>query len=48
MKTVIVTGGSRGIGATIVKELAKAKYNVVLNYNNSEQAAKQIKKENNL
>ena len=45
MKTVIVTGGSRGIGAAIVKELAKDKYNVVLNYNNSEEAAKQIKKE---
>ena len=45
MKTVIVTGGSRGIGAAIVKELAKENYNVVLNYNNSESAAKQIKKE---
>ena len=45
MKTVIVTGSSRGIGAAIVKELAKEKYNVVLNYNNSEEAAKQIKKE---
>ena len=45
MKTVIVTGGSRGIGAAIVKELAKAKYNVVLNYNNSEEAAKHIQKE---
>jgi len=45
MKTVIVTGGSRGIGAAIVKELANAKYNVVLNYNNSEEAAKQIQKE---
>ena len=45
MKTVIVTGGSRGIGATIVKELAKAKYNVVLNYNNSEKEAKQIQEE---
>jgi len=45
MKTIIVTGGSRGIGATIVKELAKEKYNVVLNYNNSEEAAKQIQKE---
>ena len=41
MKTVIVTGGSRGIGAAIIKELAKD-YNVVLNYNNSEEAAKQI------
>lgn len=45
MKTVIVTGGSRGIGAAIVKELAKENYNVVLNYNNSEEAAKKIKKE---
>ena len=45
MKTVIVTGGSRGIGAAIVKELAKSNYNIVLNYNNSEEAAKQIQKE---
>ena len=45
MKTVIVTGGSRGIGAAIVKELSKNNYNVVLNYNNSEEAAKQIQKE---
>lgn len=45
MKTVIVTGGSRGIGAAIVKELAKEKYNVVLNYNNSEESAQKIKKE---
>ena len=45
MKTVIVTGGSRGIGAAIVKELAKNNYNVVLNYNNSEETAKQIQKE---
>lgn len=45
MKTVIVTGGSRGIGAAIVKELAKKNYNVILNYNNSEETAKQIQKE---
>lgn len=44
MKTVIVTGGSRGIGSAIVKELAK-EYNVVLNYNNSEQLAQQIQEE---
>lgn len=45
MKTVIVTGGSNGIGAAIVKELALKKYNVVLNYNKSEEAAKKIKEE---
>ena len=45
MKTVIVTGGSRGIGASIVKELAKCGYNVVLNYNKSEEAAMNIQKE---
>lgn len=44
MKTVIVTGGSRGIGSAIIKELAK-EYNVILNYNNSEQLAQQIQEE---
>ena len=45
MKTVIVTGGSRGIGAAIVKELASCGYNVVLNYNKSETAAEKIQEE---
>ena len=45
MKTVIVTGGSRGIGAAIVKELAKSGYNVVLDYNKSVDAAKKIQDE---
>ena len=45
MKTVIVTGGSRGIGAAIVKELANCGYNVVLDYNKSESVAKKIKEE---
>ena len=43
MKTVIVTGGSKGIGKTIVEELAKKGYNVILNYKNSENSAEQIK-----
>jgi 3-oxoacyl-[acyl-carrier protein] reductase len=44
-KTVIVTGSSRGIGAEIVKILAKENYNVVLNYNKSEEKAKKIQEE---
>ena len=47
MKNIIVTGGSRGIGACIVKELAKKGNNVVLNYNKSEREAKDIQKELN-
>lgn len=42
MKTVLVTGGSRGIGKAIVYAFAKAGYNVILNYNNSVQSAKDI------
>lgn len=44
-KTVIVTGGSRGIGANIVSFLAKEGYNVILNYNKSEEIAKKMKEE---
>lgn len=42
MKTVLVTGGSRGIGKAIVYAFANAGYNVLLNYNRSEQSAKDI------
>ena len=44
-KVVLVTGGSRGIGADIVTQLAIDGYNVILNYNKSEQKAKQIQEE---
>lgn len=44
-KTIIVTGASRGIGATIVKILAKEDYNIVLNYNKSEEIAKKLQEE---
>lgn len=44
-KVVIVTGGSRGIGASIVKILANAGYSVVLNYNKSVNEANQIKEQ---
>lgn len=44
-KVAIVTGGSRGIGAEIVKMLAKEGYNVILNYNKSKELAGNIAKE---
>lgn len=47
MKVILVTGGSRGIGADIVKTLAKDGYQVILNYNNSENEARYIQEELN-
>ena len=46
-KVVVVTGGSRGIGAEIVKFLAKLGYKVVLIYNKSESYAQDVKKQLN-
>ena len=45
MKTVIITGSSRGIGRCIAENLAIEGYNVVLNYNKSEKQAKEIQKQ---
>lgn len=42
-KVVLVTGGSRGIGASMVKLLAMSGYKVVLNYNKSKKCAEEIK-----
>ncbi|MBR2327724.1 MAG: glucose 1-dehydrogenase [Clostridia bacterium] len=39
MKTVVITGASRGIGAETARLFSKNGYNVVINYNKSEQAA---------
>lgn len=39
MKTVVITGASRGIGAETARLFSKNGYNVVINYNRSEQAA---------
>jgi len=35
MKTVIITGASRGIGAQIARQFAKNSFNVIINYNKS-------------
>ena len=43
----IVTGGAKGIGATIVKKLAQNGYTAILNYNKSVNEAEAIKNEFN-
>ncbi len=45
MKYALVTGGSRGIGAAICKELARNGYPVLINYVSREDAAIEVKKE---
>lgn len=42
MKTAIITGASRGIGKAIATLLAQNDYNVVINYNHSEEQAKTL------
>ena len=42
MKRVLITGGSRGIGAECVRSFAKAGYEVYFTYNNSEEMAHQV------
>jgi len=42
MKTAIVTGGAKGIGAAIVKRLISDGYKVALCYNNSEKEANML------
>lgn len=41
-KVAIVTGGSKGIGASIVKKLSQNDYSVILNYNTSKIEAEKI------
>lgn len=42
MKTVLVTGGSRGIGAAMVEKFAASGYRVIINYNSSKEAAESL------
>ena len=42
-RTVIVTGGSRGIGEAISTKFAKEGYNVVINYLNNDERASMLK-----
>lgn len=46
-KIILVTGGSRGIGADIVKTLSRDGYQVILNYNKSHDEAEKIQSELN-
>lgn len=44
-KTVLITGASRGIGAECARLFAENNYNVLINYNNSEQQARELQAE---
>ena len=46
-KTVLITGASRGIGRAIAKTFAENNYNVIINYNKSEEEAKDLYNELN-
>ena len=45
MKNVLVTGGTRGIGAAIVRKFASNGYSVILNYKKSDDLANKLKEE---
>jgi acetoacetyl-CoA reductase len=44
-KIALVTGGTRGIGAAVVKYLEKHGFHVVANYNSNDEAAQKFKEE---
>ncbi len=45
MKVILITGSSRGIGKEVAKYLAKKDYQVIVNYNKSENQAIKLKEE---
>lgn len=44
MKTVFVTGASRGLGRSIALKFAENNHNIVINYNNSKDEAQELEK----
>ena len=44
-KTVLITGASKGLGASIAKVFAQNNHNIILNYNNSEEKALKLTEE---
>lgn len=45
MKTVLITGGTRGIGYSIALKFAKSNYNLILNYVSDTQTANKVKEQ---
>ena len=43
-KTVLITGGNRGIGKACAEKFAKKKYNIIINYINNDIEANKTKK----
>lgn len=42
-KVVLITGGSRGIGAAIVEKFAQENYNIIINYAHNDEIAQNLK-----
>ena len=45
MNTVLITGSSRGLGASLIRKFAENNYNVIITYNTSVDDAYRLKDE---